>query len=47
MLYPIAYGAELMARVRGGEPFVTVDGLRMAGHHMFFDDFEGETGIGL
>ncbi|MGC2783630.1 MAG: hopanoid-associated sugar epimerase [Roseiarcus sp.] len=38
MLYPIAYGAELLASVRGVEPFITMDGLRMARHHMFFDD---------
>ncbi len=41
MLYPVAYGAELMARLRGGEPFATVDGLRMASQHMFFDDSQG------
>jgi dihydroflavonol-4-reductase len=38
MLYPIAYGAELLATLRGVEPFITSDGLRMARHHMFFDD---------
>jgi dihydroflavonol-4-reductase len=38
MLYPIAYGAELLASLRGIEPFITMDGLRMARHHMFFDD---------
>ncbi len=35
LLYPIAYGAEVMARFGGGEPFATVDGLRMASKHMF------------
>jgi dihydroflavonol-4-reductase len=38
MLYPIAYGAEVLAMLRGVEPFITSDGLRMARHHMFFDD---------
>jgi dihydroflavonol-4-reductase len=38
MLYPIAYGAEVLASLRGVEPFITMDGLRMARHHMFFDD---------
>jgi len=37
-IYPIAFGAELMAKMTGVEPFVTLDGLRMARHHMFFDD---------
>ncbi len=46
MLYPIAYGAELMARVRGVEPFVTLDGLRMARHHMFFDDSKARRELG-
>ena len=46
MLYPIAYGAELMARIRGGEPFATVDGLRMASHHMFFDDAKARRDLG-
>ncbi len=46
MLYPIAYGAELMARVRGGEPFATVDGLRMASKHMFFDDAKARRELG-
>jgi dihydroflavonol-4-reductase len=46
MLYPIAYGAELLARVRGVEPFVTMDGLRMARHHMFFDDTKARRELG-
>jgi dihydroflavonol-4-reductase len=37
-VYPVAIGAELWSHVRGGEPFVTRDGLRMARHHMFFRD---------
>jgi dihydroflavonol-4-reductase len=46
MLYPIAYGAELLASVRGVEPFITVDGLRMARHHMFFDDSKARRELG-
>jgi dihydroflavonol-4-reductase len=37
-VYPFALGAELWSHVSGYEPFVTRDGLRMARHHMFFDD---------
>jgi dihydroflavonol-4-reductase len=46
MLYPLAYGAEALARVRGVEPFITVDGLRMARHHMFFDDSKARRELG-
>jgi dihydroflavonol-4-reductase len=46
LLYPIAYGAEALARIRGAEPFITVDGLRMARHHMFFDDSKARRELG-
>ncbi len=46
MLYPIAYGAELLATLRGVEPFITSDGLRMARHHMFFDDSKARRELG-
>jgi dihydroflavonol-4-reductase len=46
ILYPIAYGAELLARLRGVEPFITSDGLRMARHHMFFDDSKARRELG-
>jgi dihydroflavonol-4-reductase len=46
MLYPLAYGAELLASVRGVEPFITMDGLRMARHRMFFDDGKARREIG-
>jgi dihydroflavonol-4-reductase len=46
MLYPIAYGAELLGRLRGVEPFITSDGLRMARHHMFFDDSKARRELG-
>jgi dihydroflavonol-4-reductase len=46
MLYPIAYGAELLATLRGVEPFITLDGLRMARHYMFFDDSKAQRELG-
>jgi dihydroflavonol-4-reductase len=46
MLYPVAYGAELLASLRGVEPFITMDGLRMARHHMFFDDSKARRELG-
>ena len=45
-VYPAAYAAETMARIRGAEPFITVDGLRMARHHMFFDDAKARRELG-
>ena len=42
---PVAYAAELMARCIGREPFATVDGLRMAKHHMFFTEAERDLGF--
>jgi dihydroflavonol-4-reductase len=46
MLYPIAYGAEVLASLRGVEPFITIDGLRMARHLMFFDDSKARAELG-
>ena len=37
-VYPLAVGAEFLSHMTGREPFVTRDALRMARHHMFFDD---------
>jgi dihydroflavonol-4-reductase len=34
--YPVAIGAQLMARLRGKEPFITLDGVRMARKKMYF-----------
>jgi dihydroflavonol-4-reductase len=45
-IYPIAYGAELVAKLSGVEPFVTLDGLRMARHHMYFDDSKARRELG-
>ncbi len=46
MLFPIAYGAEWLANLRGVEPFITIDGLRMARHRMFFDDSKARRELG-
>jgi dihydroflavonol-4-reductase len=46
IVYPLAYGAELVAKFSGREPFVTVDGLRMARHRMFFDDSKARRELG-
>src|SRR5262245_25107199 len=45
-LYPIALGAEWLARFTGRAPFATRDGLRMARHYMFFDDSKARRELG-
>jgi dihydroflavonol-4-reductase len=45
-IYPIAYGAEMMARLTGREPFATIDGLRMARYTMHFDDTKARRELG-
>jgi dihydroflavonol-4-reductase len=45
-LYPVAFGAELWARLTGKVPFATLDGLRMARHHMFFSDAKARRDLG-
>ena len=45
-LYPVAVVAELMARLTGNEPRVTVDGLRMAGKHMYFSSEKARAALG-
>lgn len=45
-LFPLAFAAELGARVTGTEPFLTRDALRMAGHHMFFTSTRAERELG-
>jgi dihydroflavonol-4-reductase len=42
LIYPLAYAAEALARVTKREPFVTVDGLKMAKHKMFFSSAKAE-----
>ena len=46
VLFPLAWGAEAVARVTGREPFVTADALRMAGHHMYFSSLKAEHDLG-
>ena len=45
-LFPLAWGAEAVARVTGREPFVTADALRMAGHHMYFTSAKAARDLG-
>jgi len=45
-LYPLAHAAEAFARLSGREPFLTVDGLHMARHHMFFTSAKAERELG-
>jgi len=45
-LFPLAFGAELWARFRGGEPFLTCDGLKMARWRMYFSSAKAETDLG-
>lgn len=45
-LYPLAVGAEAMARLTGREPMLTRDGLRMAGQHMFFSSAKAALILG-
>jgi dihydroflavonol-4-reductase len=46
VVYPLAWAAELMAGISGREPFVTLDGLRMARHRMFFSDAKARAELG-
>ncbi|WP_431266706.1 hopanoid-associated sugar epimerase [Dankookia sp. P2] len=45
-LWPLALGAEATARVTGREPMLTLDGLRMAGHRMYFSSAKAEAVLG-
>jgi len=45
-IYPLAYVAEAVARRSGREPFVTVDGLKMAKNRMFFTSAKAERELG-
>jgi dihydroflavonol-4-reductase len=42
MMFPIAYGAQALARITGREPFVTTTGLRLAKDRMFFTSAKAE-----
>jgi dihydroflavonol-4-reductase len=45
-LYPLAWLAEAAARRTGREPFVTLDGLRMARYRMVFSSAKAERELG-
>lgn len=45
-LYPLAVGAEAVARFTKREPFVTVDGLRMSKNKMYFSSAKAERELG-
>jgi len=45
-LFPLAYAAELIARFTNKEPFMTVDGLRMAKKKMFFSSAKAKAQLG-
>lgn len=42
LLYPFAYAAEIFAKLTHKEPFLTLDGLRMARYRMFFSSAKAE-----
>ncbi|WP_374305858.1 hopanoid-associated sugar epimerase [Methylocella sp.] len=46
LLYPVAFAAEAAARFTRREPFVTLDGLRMSRHRMFFSSAKAERELG-
>jgi dihydroflavonol-4-reductase len=45
-LYPLAWGAELMAHFTGREPMLMRDTLRMARKHMFFSSAKAARELG-
>jgi dihydroflavonol-4-reductase len=46
LIYPIAIGAEALARLTGKEPFVTLDGLRLAKYRMYFSSAKAKRELG-
>jgi dihydroflavonol-4-reductase len=46
LIYPLALAAECLARVTEREPFVTLDGIRMAKYKMFFTSTKAERELG-
>jgi dihydroflavonol-4-reductase len=45
VIYPLAAVAEFASRFTGREPFVTLDGLRLARYCMFFDDTKARRAL--
>ncbi|HLC08161.1 MAG TPA: hopanoid-associated sugar epimerase [Methyloceanibacter sp.] len=46
LIYPVAIGAEALARLTGKEPFVTLDGLRLAKYRMYFSSAKAGRELG-
>jgi dihydroflavonol-4-reductase len=45
-VYPVAFFAQLAARVTGKQPFATIDGIRMSRYRMFFSDAKARAELG-
>lgn len=45
-VYPFAFAAEILARLTGRTPFVTVEGLRLSRQYMHFDDTKARRELG-
>lgn len=45
-LFPLAWGAEALARITGKEPMLTADALRMSRYRMFFSSAKAERELG-
>jgi dihydroflavonol-4-reductase len=45
-LFPLAWANELRCRLFGGDPFLTLDSLRMAKYRMFFSSAKAEAELG-
>jgi dihydroflavonol-4-reductase len=45
-LFPVAFGAEIAARLTGREPFVTLDGVRMSRKKMYFTSEKASRELG-
>jgi len=46
LMFPLAWGSETVARLTGGNPFVTRDSLHMARHRMFFTHEKARRELG-
>jgi len=46
LLFPVAFGAEIAARLIGREPFVTLDGVRMSQKKMYFTSDKAARELG-
>lgn len=45
-LFPLAFANEAVARIAGGDPFLTVDSLKMAAHNMYYSSAKAEAELG-